>query len=131
MSGDSRREKSEKTLKLDLLAFAAHPDDAELNAGGLIAKMVRLGHKVGIVDLTAGQMASRGSVALREKEANQARIKGLADEVISLTDKIKEDKEKAEQCVIKKEELDKEEAALTNSFQGEREQMQVYSLYLY
>ena len=58
--------------KLDLLAFAAHPDDAELNAGGLIAKMVRLGHKVGIVDLTAGQMASRGSVAQREAEASKA-----------------------------------------------------------
>ena len=69
MSGDSRSEKSEK---LDLLAFAAHPDDAELNAGGLIAKMVRLGHKVGIVDLTAGQMATRGSVTLREEEATRA-----------------------------------------------------------
>ena len=65
--------------KLDLLAFAAHPDDAELNAGGLIAKMVRLGHKVGIVDLTAGQMATRGSVGLRETEAAQAsQILGLS-----------------------------------------------------
>ena len=42
MSGDSGRKKSEK---LDLLAFAAHPDYAELNTGGLIAKMSRLGHK--------------------------------------------------------------------------------------
>ena len=58
--------------ELDLLVFAAHPDDAELCAGGLIAKMVRLGHKVGIVDLTAGQMATRGSVAQREEEAAQA-----------------------------------------------------------
>ena len=72
MNQDTRQE------KLDLLAFAAHPDDAELNAGGLIAKMVRLGHKVGIVDLTAGQMATRGSVALRESEAAQAgQILGL------------------------------------------------------
>ena len=67
------------TEKLDLLAFAAHPDDAELNAGGLIAKMVRLGHKVGIVDLTAGQMATRGSVTLREEEAaHAAEILGLS-----------------------------------------------------
>jgi len=64
--------------KLDLLAFAAHPDDAELNAGGLIAKMLRLGHKVGIVDITAGQMATRGSLALREEEATRAaQILGL------------------------------------------------------
>jgi len=67
-----------ETEELDLLAFAAHPDDAELNAGGLIAKMVRLGHKVGIVDLTAGQMASRGSASQREVEAAKAtQILGL------------------------------------------------------
>ncbi len=67
------------TEELALLAFAAHPDDAELNAGGLIAKMVRLGHKVGIVDLTAGQMASRGSLAQREEEAAKAtEILGLS-----------------------------------------------------
>ena len=72
MSQDNRTE------KLDLLAFAAHPDDAELSAGGLIAKMVHLGHKVGIVDLTAGQMATRGSVAIREQEAARAaQILGL------------------------------------------------------
>lgn len=72
MSQDNRTE------KLDLLAFAAHPDDAELNAGGFIAKMSRLGHKVGIVDLTAGQMASRGSVPLRKQEAARAaQILGL------------------------------------------------------
>ena len=64
--------------KVDFLAFAAHPDDAELSAGGLIAKMVRLGHKVGIVDLTAGQMATRGSVESREEEAAQSsKILGL------------------------------------------------------
>ena len=65
--------------KLDLLAFAAHPDDAELNTGGLVAKMVRLGYKVGIVDLTAGQMATRGSETLRRQEAARAaEILGLA-----------------------------------------------------
>ena len=69
---------SKENLKLDLLAFAAHPDDAELNAGGLIAKMVRLGHKVGIVDLTRGQMATRGSVESRKQEAAKAtQILGL------------------------------------------------------
>ena len=72
MGGDSISE------KLDLLVFAAHPDDAELCTGGLIAKMVRLGHKVGIVDLTTGQMGTRGSVAQREEEAVRAtKILGL------------------------------------------------------
>ena len=67
-----------KPEKLDLLAFAAHPDDAEIVVGGLIAKTVRLGHKAGVVDLTAGQMATRGSVERREKEAAEAsRILGL------------------------------------------------------
>ena len=69
MSGDSR---IDEATQVDLLAFAAHPDDAELNAGGLMAKMVRLGHKVGIVDLTGGQMATRGSVDLRKEEAARA-----------------------------------------------------------
>jgi len=79
MSGDSPREKTERTLKLDLLAFAAHPDDAELNSGGLIAKMTRLHRQVGIVDLTAGQMATRGSVELRRAEAARAaEILGLS-----------------------------------------------------
>ena len=64
--------------KLDILAFAAHPDDAELNTGGLLAKMIRLGHKAGIVDLTLGQMATRGSVQQRKQEAAQAsKILGL------------------------------------------------------
>ena len=76
------------TEQLDLLVFAAHPDDAELCTGGLIAKMVRLGHKVGIVDLTTGQMGTRGSVAQREEEAAQAtQILGLtARENLGLID---------------------------------------------
>ena len=69
---------SKEDSKLDLMAFAAHPDDAELNAGGLIAKMAHLGHKVGIVDLTQGQMATRGSVESRKQEAAKAsQILGL------------------------------------------------------
>lgn len=70
---------NENDEKLDLLAIAAHPDDAELCAGGLIAKMVRLGHKVGVVDLTEGQMATRGSVASRREEAERA------SEILGLT----------------------------------------------
>lgn len=58
--------------KLDVLAFAAHPDDAELGAGGTLAAMVAAGKKVGIVDLTRGQLGSRGTVSDREIEAAAA-----------------------------------------------------------
>ena len=56
-------------MKLDVLVFAAHPDDAELSCGGTILSLVASGKKVGIVDLTEGEMGTRGSVSLRYKEA--------------------------------------------------------------
>jgi N-acetylglucosamine malate deacetylase 1 len=57
---------------LDVLAFGAHPDDVELNAGGTVARLARDGYRVGIVDLTRGELGSRGSVALRAREAAEA-----------------------------------------------------------
>ena len=57
---------------VDLLAIFPHPDDAELTCGGTLLKSVRQGYRVGIVDLSAGEMASRGSVALREEESGKA-----------------------------------------------------------
>jgi bacillithiol biosynthesis deacetylase BshB1 len=66
-------------MKLDVLAFAAHPDDIELACGGTIAKLVQQGKKVGIVDLTEGELGSRGSVDLRyEEAANSAKILGVS-----------------------------------------------------
>lgn len=59
-------------MKLDILAFAAHPDDVELSCGGTIAKYTSLGKKVGIVDFTQGQMGTRGTPELRLKEAEKA-----------------------------------------------------------
>ncbi|MFS4455565.1 bacillithiol biosynthesis deacetylase BshB1 [Maribacter sp. 2304DJ31-5] len=56
-------------MKLDILVFGAHPDDAELGAGGTIAKEVSKGKKVGIVDLTRGELGTRGSAEIRDKEA--------------------------------------------------------------
>jgi bacillithiol biosynthesis deacetylase BshB1 len=65
-------------MKLDILVLAAHPDDAELGAGGTIARHVALGHKVGIVDLTRGELGTRGTPESREKEAAEsARILGV------------------------------------------------------
>ena len=66
-------------MKLDILVFAAHPDDAELACGGTIAKHVKNGYKVGIIDLTNGELSSRGNVDLRRKEAQKAaEILGLS-----------------------------------------------------
>lgn len=65
--------------QLDVLAFGAHPDDVELAAGGTIALLVSQGKKVGIADLTRGQLGSRGTIADREEEAAaSSSILGLA-----------------------------------------------------
>jgi len=66
-------------MKLDILVIAAHPDDAELGCGGTIAKHVSLGYKVGVVDLTQGELGTRGTIQTRKKEASDsAQILGLA-----------------------------------------------------
>ncbi|MBT4412456.1 bacillithiol biosynthesis deacetylase BshB1 [Polaribacter sp.] len=59
-------------MKLDILAFGAHPDDVELGCGATIAKEISLGKKVGIVDLTRGELGTRGSANLRDLEAKSA-----------------------------------------------------------
>ena len=59
-------------MKLDILAFGAHPDDVELGCSGTIAKEISLGKKVGIVDLTRGELGTRGSVEIRNSEAAKA-----------------------------------------------------------
>lgn len=59
-------------MKLDVLIFAIHPDDAELGCAGTIAKLVREGKKVGIIDMTRGDLGSRGTPELREQEAQRA-----------------------------------------------------------
>jgi N-acetylglucosamine malate deacetylase 1 len=65
-------------MHLDLLAIAAHPDDVELTCGGTLIKMARCGYKTGILDLTAGEMGTRGTPETRAKEAARAaRILGV------------------------------------------------------
>ena len=59
-------------MKLDILAFGAHPDDVELGAAATIAKEISLGKKVGIVDLTQGELGTRVSKELRKVEAAKA-----------------------------------------------------------
>src|SRR5258705_7820060 len=58
--------------RVDLLAVAAHRDDVELTCGGTLAKAVRAGHRVGIVDLTQGESATRGDAATRAAESVRA-----------------------------------------------------------
>ncbi len=59
-------------MKMDLLAFGAHPDDIELGAGGSIAKMTRSGAQVALVDLTRGELGTRGTPEVRAQEAQRA-----------------------------------------------------------
>ncbi|WP_275315297.1 bacillithiol biosynthesis deacetylase BshB1 [Tenacibaculum bernardetii] len=66
-------------MKLNILAFGAHPDDVELGCGATIAKEISLGKKVGIVDLTRGELGTRGSADIRDMEAaNSAEILGVS-----------------------------------------------------
>ncbi|WP_445713684.1 bacillithiol biosynthesis deacetylase BshB1 [Flavobacterium sp.] len=59
-------------MKLDILAFGAHPDDVELGCSGTIANEISLGKKVGIIDLTRGELGTRGSVEIRNSESAKA-----------------------------------------------------------
>lgn len=65
-------------MELDVLAIGAHPDDVELGCAGTIAKLVKLKYKVGILDLTEGELGTRGSKELRKKEAK------LASEILGI-----------------------------------------------
>ena len=59
-------------MALDALCFGAHPDDIELSCGGLAARLAAHGHRVGLVDLTRGERASRGDIPTRTREAAEA-----------------------------------------------------------
>ncbi len=59
-------------MKVDILAIGSHPDDVELGCSGTIAKEISNGKRVGIIDLTRGELGTRGTAKIREKEANHA-----------------------------------------------------------
>ncbi|WP_439481526.1 bacillithiol biosynthesis deacetylase BshB1 [Cyclobacterium plantarum] len=66
-------------MKLDILAIASHPDDAELSCSGTLASHVEQGYKVGVLDLTQGEMGTRGTPAIRLDESDKAaKILGLS-----------------------------------------------------
>jgi bacillithiol biosynthesis deacetylase BshB1 len=67
-------------MPVDILAIAAHRDDVELTCAGTLAKAVDAGHRTGILDLTAGESATRGSAAQRAEESERAaKILGVAE----------------------------------------------------
>lgn len=75
----SARLTSSSTMKLDILAFAAHPDDVELSCAGTLHKAVKQGKKVGVVDFTQGELGTRGTPETRRSEAeDSAKILGLS-----------------------------------------------------
>ncbi len=61
-------------MNLDILVFAAHPDDAELSMGGTIYKLASSGRKIGIIDFTRGELGTRGTPETRQREAFKAAI---------------------------------------------------------
>ena len=66
-------------MKLDILAFGVHPDDVELGCGGTLLAAIAEGKKVGIIDLTRGELGTRGTAETRKTEAaNAAKILGVA-----------------------------------------------------
>lgn len=75
-------------MKLDILFFGAHPDDVELGCAGTILKHIALGYKVGIIDLTRGELGTRGTIEIRTKEAKNAakRLGVLVRENLSFAD---------------------------------------------
>jgi len=75
------------TLTLDVLAIGPHPDDVELFAGGTVAHLVRLGYRVGLLDLTRGEQATRGTPEVRAAEAAAAgQVLGVTRDQLGLPD---------------------------------------------
>lgn len=65
-------------MKLDILAIGAHPDDVELGCGATLAKEIASGKKVGVIDLTRGELGTRGTAETRNKEAlDAAKVLGV------------------------------------------------------
>ena len=104
-------------IKLDLLVFGAHPDDAELGCGGTIIKEVQSGKKVGIIDLTRGELGTRGTAKSRDEETKKAAaIMGVAiRENMNFKDGFFKDNEEHKLALIKKIRQYRPEIVITNA----------------
>ncbi|MES2566621.1 MAG: bacillithiol biosynthesis deacetylase BshB1 [Bacteroidota bacterium] len=89
-------------MKLDILAIGVHPDDVELSAAGTLLKHIALGKTVGLLDLTRGELGTRGSAAIRTEEANRsAKILGVSfREQLSMADGFFENNEAHQKQII-------------------------------
>ncbi|MBI4945726.1 MAG: bacillithiol biosynthesis deacetylase BshB1 [Bacteroidetes bacterium] len=106
-------------MKIDILAFGAHPDDVELSCSGTILKNISLGKKVGIIDLTQGELGTRGTAALRLKEAAAAaKILGVSfRENLKMADGFFQNDKKHLLAVIKKIRQYKPDIVLANALE--------------
>lgn len=106
-------------MKLDILAIAAHPDDIELACSGTILHHINMGKKVGILDLTQGELGTRGSSVLRLQEAKKAaKIMGISvRENLGFDDGFFENNKSNQLEIIKKIRLYQPEIILCNAIQ--------------
>jgi len=104
-------------MKLDILALGAHPDDVELGCGATLAKEIANGKKVGVIDLTRGELGTRGSAEKRDEEAAKAaEILGLsARENLAFADGFFVNDKKHQLAVIKMIRKYKPEIVLCNA----------------
>ncbi len=104
-------------MKLDILAFAAHPDDVELSASGTLLKHIKAGYKVGVVDITRGELGSRGSAEIRDQESMvAAKMMGLAvRQNLALADGFFENNKENQLNIVKKIRFFKPEIVLCNA----------------
>jgi len=106
-------------MKLDILVFTAHPDDAELGCSGTLAKHIAAGKKAGIIDLTRGELGTRGSAELRDEEAaDAAKILGLhVRENLAMRDGFFANDEKHQLQIIQKIRQYQPEIIISNALQ--------------
>jgi len=104
-------------MKLDILVFGAHPDDVELGCGGTVIKEVKAGKKVGVIDLTRGELGTRGSADTRNAETKLAsKIMGVSiRENMDFKDGFFKDDEEHKLALIKKIRQYKPEIVITNA----------------
>jgi bacillithiol biosynthesis deacetylase BshB1 len=104
-------------MKLDILAIAAHPDDVELSASGTLMRYIAEGKKVGIIDLTEGELGTRGTVETRYAEAEEAsKIMGLSvRENLRMPDGFFEDNAENKRLIIEQIRKYQPEIVLANS----------------
>ena len=104
-------------MKLDILVFGAHPDDVELGCGGTVIKEIKAGKKVGIIDLTRGELGTRGTADTRNSEAKLAsEIMGvIVRENMGFKDGFFKDDEEHKLALVRKIRKYQPEIVITNA----------------